>query len=155
MAVMDYGAMEERLMKIFRQMMKVDFTVYLQEVSREEFFMLGVIDEYLTSHQKEEGISVSAIAKALDVSSPAVSRMLKGMEEKKYIKRKTSEQNRRSTLVRLTVSGNDVYRQSKKQLDIMFAKVMDRMGEEDMEELFRICSRLAEAFEEEAHIWRN
>lgn len=147
--------MEEHFMKIFRQMMKIDFSVYLQNISREEFFMLGVIEGYGKEHQKEEGISVSAIAHALDVSSPAVSRMLRGMEEKKYVKRKVSKYNRRTTIVNLTVSGSQVYRQSKEHLDTIFARVMDQVGEQDMEELFRISHRLVQAFEEESYRWRE
>ena len=38
--------------------------------------MLGVIEDYSQHNQGKEGIRVSEIAKTLDVSSPAVSRML-------------------------------------------------------------------------------
>ena len=82
--------MEDDLIRLFRKMIKVDFSAYLQGISREEFYMMGVIEEYFKQEEEAEGIKVSAIAKALDVSSPAVSRMLRGMEQKGYIMKRIS-----------------------------------------------------------------
>ena len=108
-------------------MIKIDFSAYLQGISREEFYMMGTIEEYFEREKDAEGMNVSAIAKALDVSSPAVSRMLRGMEQKGYIMKQVSSQNRRNTLVRLTGKGVQAYERARKELDRLLLKVMDYM----------------------------
>lgn len=147
--------MEDDLIRLFRKMIKVDFSAYLQGISREEFYMMGVIEEYFKQEEEAEGIKVSAIAKALDVSSPAVSRMLRGMEQKGYIMKRISSQNRRNTLVRLTEKGTQAYTCSRSELDRLLSKVMDYMGQRDMEEFLRLWNKLAGGFIEEYRLCQN
>lgn len=147
--------MEDDLIRLFRKMIKVDFSAYLQGISREEFYMMGVIEEYFKQEEEAEGIKVSAIAKALDVSSPAVSRMLRGMEQKGYIMKRISSQNRRNTLVRLTEKGTQAYTRSRSGLDRLLSKVMDYMGQRDMEEFLRLWNKLAGGFIEEYRLCQN
>ena len=70
-------------------------------VSHSEFCTMNIISESDT----EDGISVSNIAAALEVTPPAVSRMLKSLEERGLIERRVNAFNRRSTMVRLTENG--------------------------------------------------
>lgn len=146
---MEQKAMEDDLIRLFRKMIKIDFSAYLHGISREEFYMMGTIEEYFEREKDAEGMNVSAIAKALDVSSPAVSRMLRGMEQKGYIMKQVSSQNRRNTLVRLTGKGVQAYERARKELDRLLLKVMDYMGQRDMEEFIRLWNKLAGGFIEE------
>ena len=138
--------MEDSMIRLFRKMLKIDFSSHLHGISREEFFMLEVIDRGCETDGREEGISVSAIAKALDVSSPAVSRMVRGIERKGYVTRRCGRWNRRNTMVRLTEKGTLTYGDSKKELDRWFLRVMDYMGQKDMEQLLKLWDKLAQGF---------
>lgn len=152
---MEQKAMEDDLIRLFRKMIKIDFSEYLQGISREEFYMMGTIEEYFEQEKDAEGMNVSAIAKALDVSSPAVSRMLRGMEQKGYIMKRVSSQNRRNTLVRLTGKGVQAYERARKELDRLLTRVMDYMGQSDMEEFIRLWNKLAGGFIEEYRLCKT
>ena len=74
-------------------------------VSHSEFCTMNIISENNT----EDGISVSHIAAALEVTPPAVSRMLKSLEERGLIERRVNAFNRRSTMVRLNIMSEYIY----------------------------------------------
>ena len=140
--------MEHELLVLFRKMIRIDLSAYLQELSREEFYMLDLLSKQI--QEKEiEGMKVSSIAEALDISSPAVSRMLGGMERKGYILRKVNPHNRRNTIVKITKNGQKIYDKTESQMNCLLDHVTKRVGQEDMEELLRLWNRVAEAFLEE------
>lgn len=146
---MEQQKIENDMITLFRKLVKVDFSAYIENLSREEFFMLSVIDDYSRENLGREGIRVSEIAETLDVSSPAVSRMLRGLEKKKYIFRKTSSISRRNTIVKLAPEGITVYENSKNHINELLQRVMKQMGKSEMEELMRLWDRLAQIFVEE------
>lgn len=146
---MEQQKIENEMITLFRKLVKVDFSSYIENLSREEFFMLGVIDDYSRENLGREGIRVSEIAETLDVSSPAVSRMLRGLERKKYICRKTSSISRRNTIVKLTPDGVSVYQNSKRNINDLLQRVMKIMGKDEMKELIRLWERLTQIFVEE------
>lgn len=146
---MEQQEIENDMITLFRKLARVDFSAYIENLSREEFFMLGVIEDYSQHNQGKEGIRVSEIAKTLDVSSPAVSRMLRGLEKKKYVCRKASSISRRNTMVRLTPDGVLAYESSKECLNDLLKRVMEQMGKDEIEEMLRLWNRLAQIFVEE------
>lgn len=145
----DHQTIEDDMITLFRKLLKVDFSAYIRNLSREEFFMLGVIENYSRQNQEKEGIRVSEIAETLDVSSPAVSRMLRGLEKKKYICRKASSISRRNTIVKLAPDGVRVYEDSKNHISDLIQRVMKQMGKDQMDELMRLWNRFAHIFVEE------
>ena len=145
--------MQHDLLMLFRRMIRIDFSAYLNELSREEFYTLDVLFQH--SEEGCEGMKVSSIAQALDISSPAVSRMLGGMERKGYIIRKVNPQNRRNTIVEFTKSGEKIYERTKDKINGMLAHVIEKVGMEEMEKMIQLWNRIAQAFIEETKFELN
>ncbi len=141
--------MREEVLSICRKMQKLDFSKFIQPLSREEFFLLGVLMERGRSEEKEDGMKVSLLADALDVSSPAVSRMIKHMEQKEYVFRNSLKEDRRVILVNVTPTGKQLYERSEHQLNQLLEKVIQRTGKENVDALLCLWNQLTEAFEEE------
>lgn len=115
-------------------------------ISRSEFVMLQVI---FSESGEKNGIRISDLAAHLQISSPAVSRMIKGLEDKGFVERKRDKKDRRITYVSLTDQGE------KKRMECMelLYKIGERsvgiMGEEDMRELIRLNMKLIGSIEQE------
>lgn len=99
-------------------------------VSHSEFCTMNIIIESDSS----DGIAVSAIAAALDVTPPAVSRMLKSLEERGLIERHVNAFNRRSTMVRLTENGEKLLDVAHERFIGMMHCISDKMGSEQLRE---------------------
>ncbi|MCI5622486.1 MULTISPECIES: hypothetical protein [Anaerostipes] len=50
----DHQTIEDDMITLFRKLLKVDFSAYIRNLSREEFFMLGVIENYSRQNQGKE-----------------------------------------------------------------------------------------------------
>ena len=91
---------------------------------------------------QEEGLRVSQLAQRLQVSTPAVSRMLRTLERRGLVERMADQADRRSTYIVLTQRGETLYRQCARQLQGCFGRVLDQMGARQMEEFLHLWNRL-------------
>lgn len=85
----------------------VDALSKYDNVSKTEMQIFTTIN--LLKNEKKEQVTTSKISKFLDMSKPAISQILKSMEEKDYIKRDVCKENRRITLVDFTEKGKKVF----------------------------------------------
>lgn len=99
-------------------------------VSHSEFCTMNIICE----NKAEDGISVSKIAAALEVTPPAVSRMLKTLEERGLIERRVNAFNRRSTMVMLTENGEKLLDTAHASFIGLMKCIAEKMGEERLRE---------------------
>ena len=74
-------------------------------LTRAEFYALSQIREHMQSHPGDRGVYVSALAGRMRVSPPAVSRMLRGLEQRGLVDRAVDRADRRNTYVMLTPAG--------------------------------------------------
>lgn len=105
------------------------------EIPQSEFCMMCVIAE----NNSPDGISVSQIAAALEVSPPAVSRTLKSLEKRGLTEQHVNVLNRRSSVVKLTDSGREFLNTAHENLNGMTAHIKAKMDSErlnDFNELF-------------------
>lgn len=106
-------------------------------ISHVEFMVLHTI-----SKATNEKIKISDIASIMEVSTPAISKMLRNLEEKDFIVRINNDNDRRVTYVRITEQGKEVLYKSFQ----MFRKLMDsitaRMGKEKIKELMSLFREL-------------
>ena len=76
----------------------------------------------------ETAISISALAKKLRVTTPAVSRTMRSLEKKDLIYRETDSKDRRNTFVRLTDTGKKILKQSELEMnDLVEAALLNMM----------------------------
>ena len=92
---------------------------------------------------------ISNIADNLHVSSPAISRTITSLENKGYVERNIDKLNRRNTLVRLTENGSCVFQNECDRIYLFMNNVVERMGEDKLNELFILSNELLENVEKE------
>lgn len=118
-----------------------------------EFFMLATIKRFLCQKKREgksvPGIAVSELAVELAITNPAASKMLRSVEEKRYIVRLSDPLDRRVTYITLSDAGEAILEKAKTHMDEVSSRLMDRMGKEDTEELTRLLKKLVVLLEEE------
>ena len=107
-------------------------------VSHSEFCTMNIISE----SDSPDGIAVSAIAAALEVTPPAVSRMLKSLEERGLIERRVNAFNRRSTVVKLTKNGEKLLDVAHERFIGMIHCISDKMGSEQLREFNRLYNEI-------------
>lgn len=78
----------------------------------------------------------------IKVSKPAVSRLLKNCESKGYVARIDSKEDRRAMVVVLLEKGRLELEESEKQAKITTSRIFDEIGQDDVEELIRIFSKM-------------
>jgi len=135
------------IQRLFDRMHRLQSSRPAPELARREFVTLHVLRKLC--EEKGGGIQMSALARELEVSLPAVSKNIQSLEERGYALREADPTSRRNTLVRPTEQGIAL----EKSVDCCNAartqQIFDRLGEEDTAEFFRICSRLIQIAEEE------
>ncbi len=111
--------------------------------------MLMVMERFLRENDDRKGIYVWELAKALHISSPAVSKMIRALEERGYAGRDVDKEDRRNTYVYVTDKGKEAGKKSKEKMDKIMRRVVIRMGEKNMKEFITLCNLLEDIMEEE------
>ncbi len=138
-----------RMMHAFHRIRKVNI-VPNTGISKMEFLALQIIDKS-KQEKNVSGIYVSELAKGLGIASSQTSRMLKGLEERKLIARIVDGKDRRNTCVFLTEKGREICKETQTYMKSYMCRVLKSMGEEQIEELIKLCNELADAMEKEAN----
>ncbi|NLX94120.1 MAG: winged helix-turn-helix transcriptional regulator [Clostridiales bacterium] len=82
------------------------------------------------------------------MTKPAISQILNGLEEKKYVRRKIDKADRRKIAVTLTPKGKDILAQTKEFADDMIGTVISRFGEDNTRQLIELFTQLTDVSEE-------
>lgn len=128
---------------------KIHMSDLFLEVSRSEFWALKMIQKGMLKSENQCGVYVSTIAEHLKVTPSAISRMLKGLEEKKFIERKVDKKDRRNTYVTLTKEGEKITQQAETEMNTFTKNVIEAMGEEDSRTLIKLFNQLVDVMETE------
>ncbi len=123
---------------LFRKMGKLlDLDRQSRPLTKAEFFLMNMLYD-------GKPASVTVLANRLRVSKTTVSKLIHCVEEKGYVQRITDTNDRRITYIQLTAQGKTLTRSciisNKKSL----VDLVDRIGEEDTNELIRIMSKIVE-----------
>lgn len=141
---------EEVFLNILRGLARLNINTALQVVTQGEFFVLTMIKQFGDyTDNRDHPVNVSKMAEELDVSSAAVSRTLRGLEERAYLERITDPENRRNTYVKLTAKGRQLFIRENKEIEDLAVRVFTKMGESDMKLLFQLSKKLHNIMEEE------
>lgn len=115
-------------------------------VSKSEFMMLQTI---YNQGNLEKRIKISDLAARLEISTPAVSRMIKGLSDRNMVLRTQDKADRRITYVSLTDKGEQKRQGCCAKMREIGERTMEVMGVEDMKELVRLSRKLFDSFEDE------
>ncbi len=95
-------------------------------------------------HGAHEPVHVSRLARSLHVSMPAVSQLLRSLEEKQLIERTISKEDRRKVAVALTDRGEQLLASARASLISVAEFVVSSLGEDDTRECIRLLNRIAD-----------
>lgn len=129
----------------FKQFRKLNISNLIPGLSHSDFAtMLNI-----ACCKNEEKVTVSMLSKELHVNITAVSRTLKGLEEKGYIERSVNKKDRRIIYVELTEEGIKVLKNAEKTMDDFADAVFSRLGEDNLTQLTTYMNRLYDAAAQE------
>lgn len=94
------------------------------------------------------GMKTSDLTKILCITKPATSKMLNTLEENGYIKRCSNKNDRRVVYVRVTDEGEKYLEEEIKKFNNFTFKVIEKIGEEDTDNLIRLFGKLSDVIEE-------
>jgi DNA-binding MarR family transcriptional regulator len=123
----------------------MDFSKFLNNCSKAEYVVLSKIDEYIEIN-KVDYINVTKLSELLNVSTPAISRVLKSLESKKYIIRDIDVFCRRNTLVRLTSIGNKELKDCNDKLKSVFDDCFNGLSSEEQTVFIYSIEKVYKAF---------
>lgn len=138
----------KKLFETFGLFRKLSFASILPDLSHGEYMTLLVVGG-CDKNGRHKGIKVSTLAKKLNVSSPAVSRTIKGLEDRNFLVRTVDREDRRHTYVELTDEGRRVLGEAEKLFSEFSSSVLEKMGTKDMERLNSYLLKLYEVSKEE------
>ena len=138
-----------KLLRVIHRIWRVNLHLTM-EVPPGEFFVLQILERHRAEHPDQEGIYVSSIARRARMAPSQVSRMLRGLEERKLVGRVVDEKDRRNTYVFLTESGELICKKQRAQIDGYLRRVTEAFGTEKMDTFIQLCGEMAEVMEQEA-----
>ncbi len=130
-----------------RKLRRSNVSTMYDSLSTAEFFTL-VAARALKYEQSD--VRVSALAERLDSSPQAISKMLRNLEVKGYIRRETDPSNRRNTFVRITEEGDTLLQEAQSSIHQFAQLVTEKMGEEDMACFIRLGEKCSQVMHEAA-----
>lgn len=148
-------SIEEQMIIAQHRFMKAHKRLAFSYLGKSEFMMLTLILEETENSGDKGGVYVSNIAKKLKITTPAVSKMLKGLEERHYIERKTDTKDRRNTIVSLTEEGKRARKTVFEEMNVFTKRSIERLGENEAKELIRLLELYTEIVREESLEWKE
>lgn len=106
-------------------------------LTKAEFYLMNML-------YNKRPASITVLADRLKVSKTTVSKLIRCMEEKGYVQRRTDSDDRRITYIQLTEQGKKLTRSCILSNKKSLVDMIDRIGEEDTNELIRILNKIVE-----------
>ena len=135
----------EDLFRAMNQFHKLKFSDMMQNMSKADFIVMNVI----MNKGKEDKMTISELAAIARMLPSAISRTLKGLEEKGYVERTINKQDRRNTYVELTEEGKKQMREVRQVMRDFGKTVMAKLDEHEVNELILYLNNIYSIAEKE------
>lgn len=133
---MNYEQLADEFLITSAQIIRNPIHKESEATSRGEFGMLG----YLAFIR--DGVTPGALKDLFGVGSGRIADILKSLSRKEWIERRSSESDKRKTLVFLTEKGRNAVMQKRNNIRKKHTELMKYLGEKDAEELVRLMKRI-------------
>lgn len=118
-----------KLMEAFHRFRRAEWKKNTQEgCTFNEMKVLFIIRKFYTTHKK--GITISEISTKMEVTSPTITQLIKGLETKGFVIRLNDQVDRRVVRVELTEAGEEVTNKAVHQFSATIQGLCDFLGEE-------------------------
>ena len=101
--------------------------------------------------KKQDSATAGELGSAMKISSARVAAALNNLERKGQIVRRTDAKDRRKTLVELTAEGERQAREWQQMPLHMITQLMERLGEEDAQQMVYLLKRINEIMPQMEH----
>lgn len=135
----------EEMFRAMNQFRKLKFAEMFPELCKTDFFVMCTIMDKGDNGQ----ITISELASRAKMLPSAISRTLKGLEERGYVERNVNKNDRRNTYVELTDAGKLVTEEARKTMAEFGKSVMAQVDEEDMKRLISYLDNIYRIAEKE------
>ena len=135
----------EELFRSMNQFRKLKFSEMFPEVCKTDYFVLCTIMDKGENGQ----ITISELAARAKMLPPAISRTLKGLEERGYVERNVNKNDRRNTYVELTEAGRQLTEEARQTMSDFGKSVMSQVDEVDMKRLISYLDNIYHIAEKE------
>ena len=123
---------------LFRKMGKLlDMDRQSRPLTKAEFYLMNMLYD-------GKPANVTVLANRLRVSKTTVSKLIRCVEDKGYVQRITDSNDRRVTYIQLSERGKTLTRSCILSNKRHLVEMVDRIGEEDTNELIRIMNKIVE-----------
>ncbi|MDK2868324.1 MAG: hypothetical protein PWP38_2639 [Clostridiales bacterium] len=139
-----------RIMQTFQRMHMVNPNA--SEIARGDLMMMKRI---AMNSDDSDGIMISKLAALMEISNSAVSQKISALEEKGYVERYSTKNDRRRVYAKMTPEGQAVLDRENARLIASMTKVFERMGEEDTEKFIELLDKLYRVVNEMRHEHKN
>ena len=139
------GTTYEDLFHVMNQFRKLKFNDLFPQISRMDFFTMSMIMD----KGKEGQMTISELAAKAGVLPPAVSRTLRGLEEKGYIESNVNKKDRRTTYVELTPEGEKITLEVRETMREYGRAVMEQVDEDEIRRLVTYLNHIYEIADQE------
>ena len=135
----------EELFRAMNQFRKLKFAEMFPMINRTDFFVMCTIMD-----KGENGkITISELASRAKMLPSAISRTLKGLEERGYVERNINKNDRRNTYVELTAEGERLTEEARQIMADFGKSVMSQVDEADMKHLISYLDNIYHIAEKE------
>ncbi|MCI6538018.1 MarR family winged helix-turn-helix transcriptional regulator [uncultured Eubacterium sp.] len=142
MGHMEHGAhmgcmehMEQNVWEALHMFRRLNIGSILPHLNKGEFVLMNGIYHVQKKIGSEHGVKMSDLAEYTHALPPAVSRSIKALEQKGYVRRFVDAKDRRNTLVEITDSGQEVLQESNEIMDEFIRRVFEKTDKEEMARL--------------------
>lgn len=135
----------EEMFRAMNQFRKLKFAEMFPELCKTDFFVMCTIMDKGDNGQ----ITISELASRAKMLPSAISRTLKGLEERGYVERNVNKNDRRNTYVELTDAGKLVTEEARKAMAEFGKSVMAQVDEADMKRLISYLDNIYRIAEKE------
>ncbi|HNW05150.1 MAG TPA: MarR family transcriptional regulator [Oscillospiraceae bacterium] len=129
---------------LLRRAQRLDFGKIYRQIQSAEFILLGTIWDFC---ENEGPATVSQIKERLHVTPSAVTNLLRVLENKGLVYRRTDAGNRRKTFVFLTEEGTRVFREERERVDAFSVRIFREMGDLDSARAVSLLGKLVRIME--------
>lgn len=109
-------------------------------ITHSEFMMLRML---VNSEEQDEKLTVTVISDKINISKPAVSQMIRQLEGKNWVERRTDTNDRRLVYVCLTREGRTAYEEQLEVIGHSLEESFSDLSTEDMQRLYEVLKTIA------------
>lgn len=138
---MDSNEAAKQLFEVIGRFRKVNWhKPTIEGYKASELKMLFVI--HRENKDQEHGVTVSDISRIMEVTSPTVTQLIRGLEDSGLVIRHNDQIDRRVVRITLTPEGRQVSQRVKDRWNEQFSELVQHLGEEQSKTLAHLLSEV-------------